>query len=117
MVTPSVFVMARLACGVSVSVSVALLFAGTASVTPPGAVTVAVLLSDPVADAEMVAVTVKVTEPPAGRLTEALIFPEPDAGAVAPNFFADGRSHFFQKAHTVFDGATICVCAQVGVST
>src|SRR5580765_8766562 len=48
-VTPSVLVMERSALGVSVSLSVAELFAGVLSVTPPGAVTVAVLLSDPVA--------------------------------------------------------------------
>src|SRR3954447_24235049 len=43
-VTPSVFVTARSACAVSVSVSVAELLPGVGSVTPPGAVTVAVLL-------------------------------------------------------------------------
>src|SRR6478735_3498732 len=46
-VTPSVLVIPRLALGDSVSVSVALLLPGTGSVTPAGAVTVAVLLSDP----------------------------------------------------------------------
>src|SRR2546425_594755 len=50
-VCPSVLVIPRFACGVSVSVSVALLFAGIGSVTPPGTATAAVLLRVPVADA------------------------------------------------------------------
>src|SRR5262245_13693100 len=41
-VTPSVLVIPRFACGVSVSESVALLLAGVGSVTPPGTATVAV---------------------------------------------------------------------------
>ncbi len=57
-VTPSVFVIVRSAVGLSVSVSVALLLPGVGSVTPAGAVTVAVLASVPVAVAETVAVTV-----------------------------------------------------------
>jgi hypothetical protein len=57
-VTPSVFVIARSALGESVSVSVAELSPGVGSVTPPGAVTVAVFESVPVAVAETVAVTV-----------------------------------------------------------
>ena len=48
-VTPSVFVIARSACGVSVSVSVAELLPGVGSVTPAAAVTVAVFESVPVA--------------------------------------------------------------------
>jgi hypothetical protein len=48
-VTPSVFVMTRSAVADSVSVSVAELFPGVGSVTPPGAVTVAVFESVPVA--------------------------------------------------------------------
>ena len=55
---PSVLVIDRSACGVSVSVSVALLFAVFGSVTPPGAVTVAVLVRLPVADDWIVAFTV-----------------------------------------------------------
>ena len=47
--TPSVLVMASSAWGVNVSVSLALLFAGLESVTPPGVVTVAVLVKLPVA--------------------------------------------------------------------
>ena len=48
-VTPSVLVIEMSAVGVSVSVSVALLLPGAGSVVPPVAVTVAVLLSEPVA--------------------------------------------------------------------
>src|SRR5262249_55068886 len=47
-VTPSVFVMLRSAWGDNVSVSVALLFPGVGSVTPPGAAIVAVFDSVPV---------------------------------------------------------------------
>src|SRR6185295_2432139 len=46
-VTPSVLVILKSAEGVRVSVSVALLLPGVGSVTPPGAVTVAVLLTVP----------------------------------------------------------------------
>ena len=56
--TPSVFVIDRSAVGLRVSVSVAELLPGVGSVTPPGAVTVAVFASVPVAVAESVAVTV-----------------------------------------------------------
>src|SRR5712675_2465934 len=59
----------------SVSESVAELFAGVLSVTPAGAVTVAVLLSVPVARPEIVQVEVYVTLPPAGRLTVLLMLP------------------------------------------
>ena len=48
--TPSVLVMDRSDWGVRVSVSLALLLAGLGSVTPAGGVTVAVLLSIPVAE-------------------------------------------------------------------
>src|SRR5436309_1775553 len=51
--TPSVLVIDRSAEPVSVSVSVALLFPGVGSVTPPGTATVAVFDSEPVAAAEM----------------------------------------------------------------
>ena len=67
------------------SESVALLLLGVGSVTPPGAVTVAVLLKVPVAAAEIAVLTVKVNEPPDGRLiVEALMLPEPLAGPVPP---------------------------------
>src|SRR5258706_495970 len=68
----------------SVSVSVAELLAGVGSVTPAGAVTVAVLLSVPVARLEMVQVAVYVTLPPLGRFTVLLMLPEPEAVQVPP---------------------------------
>jgi hypothetical protein len=83
-VCPSVFVIPRFACGVSVSVSVALLFAGFGSVTPLGTATVAVLLSVPVADALTVPVSVYVTLPLTGRFTVSLMLPEPLAVQVPP---------------------------------
>jgi hypothetical protein len=83
-VTPSLLVMLRSAVAPSVSVSVALLLPGVGSVTPAGAATVAVLESVPVAAGEMVAETVKVTDPPTGRLTVSLMLPEPEAVAVPP---------------------------------
>jgi hypothetical protein len=51
--------------------------------SPPVA-TLAVLLKVPVAEAEIAAVTVYVTEPPAGRLTVSLILPEPANVQVPP---------------------------------
>lgn len=84
LVCPSVLVMATSACGVRVVVSVALLLLGSGSVTPPPTVAVAVLLSVPVAEAKMVAFTVKVTEPPEGKLTTSLMLPEPAAVQVPP---------------------------------
>jgi hypothetical protein len=54
------------ATGLMMSVSVALLLPGVGSVTPTGAVMVAVLTIVPLADG--VPVTVKVTEPPLGRV-------------------------------------------------
>src|SRR5437870_2888073 len=57
-VTPSVLVIERSALAESVSESVAELLPGTESVTPPGAVTVAVLLSVPVAEGEIVQLAV-----------------------------------------------------------
>ena len=53
--TPSVFVIDRSADAPNVSVSVAELFPGFGSVTPPGAATVAVFTNDPDAEAEIVA--------------------------------------------------------------
>ena len=61
--------MPRFALGASVSVSVALLLPGFGSVTPTGAVTVAVLTSEPVADAETLQLAVYVTLPPVGSMT------------------------------------------------
>jgi hypothetical protein len=57
-VTPLVFVIPKLADGVSVSESVALLLPGVGSMIPPPVDTVAVLDRVPVAEAEIVALTV-----------------------------------------------------------
>src|SRR6267378_1611121 len=81
---PSVFVIARSAWGVSVSVSVAELLPGTGSATPAGSVTVAVLLSLPVAEALIVPVSVYVTAAPTGRFTTSLMLPDPAAVHVPP---------------------------------
>src|SRR4029078_13460023 len=84
-VTPSVFVIWSSACGVIVSVSVAVLFARLESVVPPGAVTVAVLLRVPVADGATVPLTMCVIVLPAGIVTVSAMFPAPEAvNPVAP---------------------------------
>ena len=77
---PSVLVIDRSAVGLNVSLSVAELFAGVGSVTPPGAATVAVFTNVPVADALTAPVTVNVADPLGCNDTEALIEPDPDAG-------------------------------------
>src|SRR3954465_1175718 len=76
--------MARSALRPSVSLSVAELLPGVGSVTPAGAVTVAVFESVPVAAAETEQLAVNVTLPPLGRLTLPLMLPEPDAVQVPP---------------------------------
>ena len=63
--------------GLSVSLSVAVLFARFGSVKPLGAVIVAVFESVPVAAAAIVAVTVYVSVPPVGILTVSAILPLP----------------------------------------
>src|SRR5262249_12089920 len=73
---PSVLVRARSACGVSVSVSVPLLG------VPPGGVTVAMLVREPVAFGSMAAVKLKVRVAPAGRSTVVLRAPVPLLGPV-----------------------------------
>src|SRR5436305_5622570 len=77
--------MLRSACGINVSVSVAELLPGVGSVVPAGAATFAVLLRLPVAEAEMLAVTVKVAVAPLARLTVVLMLPDP---LVVPQFAA-----------------------------
>ena len=57
-VSPSVFVIDRSARGVSVSLSVAELFAELVSVTPAGVAMLAVLTSEPVALGDTATVTV-----------------------------------------------------------
>ena len=84
MADPSVLVIDRSAVGFNVSVSVAELLAGVGSVTPAGGAIVDVFTRVPVAEAEIEAVTVNVTDAPAGRFTEALMLPLPLAGHVPP---------------------------------
>src|SRR5689334_10123536 len=81
---PSVLVIERSAKAPSASLSVALLLPGVGSVTPPGVVIVAVFDSVPVAAPEIVALAVKVTDPPAGRFTVSLMLPLPEAVQVPP---------------------------------
>jgi hypothetical protein len=69
--------MDKSALGPSGRMSVAELFARLGSVIPLGAATVAVLDNVPKAVLEMVAVTVKVADPPESRFTSALISPPP----------------------------------------
>src|SRR5689334_25136456 len=76
--------MARSTNGVIESVSVAELLPGLGSLTPPGGLTVAVFESVPKAAADTVPESVKTTLAPAGRLTDALMLPLPDAGHVPP---------------------------------
>src|SRR3954451_2842113 len=76
--------MERSALAPRVSLSVAELLPGVGSVTPAGAATVAVLVSVPVAAAEMVQLAVEVALPPLGRLAVSLMFPEPEAVQVPP---------------------------------
>ena len=57
---------------------------GSGSLTPPGAATVAVLLSVPVAAAEIAQLAVYVALAPTGKLTVLLMLPEPLAVQVPP---------------------------------
>jgi hypothetical protein len=59
------------------TLAVAVLLTGLGSVVPPGAATVAALTRVPVAADEMDATAVKVIDPPASRLTDAEMLPEP----------------------------------------
>jgi hypothetical protein len=81
---PSVLVIATSARRVMVVVSVAELFAGVGSVDPPGSATDAVLDNVPVAVETIVALTVKVTVPPASTFAVAEMLPDPDAGQLDP---------------------------------
>src|SRR5258707_12281728 len=76
--------MARSAVAVSPSLSVAELLPGVGSVTPAGAVTVAVLLSVPVAAAEMGSEAGRVGQPPRGRWTGSFLKNKPEAGEGPP---------------------------------
>jgi hypothetical protein len=95
-VTPSVFVMPRFACGDNVSESVALLLAGVGSVTLAEVATLAVFTSEPVAEAEMLQLAVYVMLPVFGRLTVSLMLPEPEAVQVPP--FAPTHVHVHVSA-------------------
>ena len=64
--------------------SVAELLPEVGSVTPAGAVTVAVFTKLPVALGETVALTLNVAIPPAGKVTAVLMFPLPEAAPQAP---------------------------------
>jgi len=70
--------------GVSVSVSVALLFPGTGSFRPPSVATVAVFTSVPVAEIAIRHVAVYVAVAPTGRLAVSLMSPDPVAAQVPP---------------------------------
>src|SRR4051794_41879100 len=76
--------MVRSAWGVSVSLSLALLSAGSGSVAPGGGVTVAVLTREPVAAGSTRTVKLKVTVAPTGRSTVVARGPVPLAGPGRP---------------------------------
>ena len=81
----SVFVIERSAVGTEIaSVSVAVLFARLGSVTPAGAVTVAVFVRGPVAFAAIVETAVNVAVPPTGSVTWEFILPVPFAVPQVP---------------------------------
>ena len=79
MLRPSVLVIDTSAVGVSVSVSLAELLADEGSVTPTGACTVAVLVSEPVAVGETATTTVYVTVAPVATVAVVDIGSVPDA--------------------------------------
>jgi len=83
-VTLSVLMIDRSADAPSTSVSVAELLPGVGSVTPAGVATVAVLVNEPLADAEILQLAVYVMLPPAGRLAVSLMLPLPLAVHVPP---------------------------------
>ena len=83
-----VFVSDRSATLAITSVSVAVLFEPTGSLTPPGTATVTVLATEPLAAGSTVAVNVNVADPPATRSTVVATEPVPEVlaqefGAVA----------------------------------
>ena len=71
----------RSAAGAIASLSVALLFAVSGSVTPAGAMTLAVLVRVPVALEERIPVAVNVAVPPTARFTVVAMLPLPLAAA------------------------------------
>src|SRR5436305_2052128 len=82
--TPSVLVLDRPVLAPSVSLSGGEWLPGVGSVSPPPALTMAVLLREPGTAAAMVQVAVSGTLPPAGRLTVSPMMPEPEAVQVPP---------------------------------
>ena len=78
-VTPSFFVIDKLATPRIVSVSVALLLVGFGSLTVAGAATVAVLINAPLALFDTLLIVVNVTTPPTAKLTIRLMLPKPPA--------------------------------------
>lgn len=106
MVALSVFVIARSAFAASVSVSVALSFVDVGSVTPDGALTVALFDNVPVADAETVAVNVYVAVPLDNKLAVVLIEPVPD---VAPHAEPDEATHVHVAAVSVAGSVSVIV--------
>src|SRR5690349_8738904 len=76
---PSVLLIERSACGVSVSVSLAELLFGLGSTAPSGMPTVAVLVIVPVADGSGVTVKLNVAVPPFSKLTVVEMLPVPVA--------------------------------------
>ena len=99
---PSVLVMLRSWLGVSTSVSVAELFEPSGSVSAGPDATLAVLMSDPVADAGTVPVNVYVAVPPAASVTVDAIEPLPEA---APHDDPAVASH----VHVAFVNAALNV--------
>ena len=101
----------------------AVLLPGIGSVTQTGAVTVAVLTSEPVADGAMLAETVYVTEAPAGRLRTSLMLPLPEAVLpLAPpdeklvhvaEVIADGKISLKPAPVTLEDPALLAVMVYV----
>ena len=110
-VTPSVFVTERSLDTTTVSVSVAESLPDTGSMVPAAASTVAVLTSDPLADAESVAVRVKVTTPPTGRSTVVSIESAPEAAVHTP---PDAPTHV-QVAPLSVLGRVSVTCAPTAV--
>ena len=76
-----VFVIWRSADAVTSTVTVWLLLAGTGSVVPAGAATVAVLACGPIAELAISVVASKVALPPDRRVTVVAIAPTPEAAA------------------------------------
>src|SRR5262249_4720344 len=106
LVWPSLLVMDRSACGVSVSVSVELLLPGLGSVTPLGGLTVAVLLSVPVSAGSIARVRSKLTLSPGARVPVGKL-----TGLVA----ASKRARFVAKTTVVPGGSRSLMLAPVTV--